>query len=479
MLVGALAPAVVVLAAPGQRASSAAPLGGTSPGGSDQLTTPLLSPRRLPEWVAATVAAERLQASIEATLRSPSLAGAAKLSCVMVTQGGATRAAVNPTLPVVPASNMKLVTATAVFDKLGTAGHFTTTLATTGTVRGGHLEGNLYLIGGGDPLLRTAAYEASLPDAAGVFTDVTRLATQLRALGITEVDGAVVGDEHRYDAQRAVPSWSARYAAEGDVGPLSALEVDDGLLQGASGVATGASPPAAAAQYLTTLLQRAGVKVTGKGVAGVTPAGARTLTSLASPPVAAVVGEILRESDDTGAELLVKELGYRFGGQGSTAAGLKVIRADLTADRVPLTGVVLHDGSGLDTGDRLTCATVASLLARGGASGALAQALPVAGKSGTLHARLVGTAAAGRVLAKTGTLFGVSALSGFVRPGADPQTGTLGQPLVFSMILNGLAQNDAGEATGVTIGNQVALTLAGFPTTPSPSALGPIPATGA
>ena len=398
----------------------------------------------------------------------------------MVTQGGVTRAAINPSLAVLPASNVKLLTATAVLDKLGPDAVLTTSVDTTGPVEDGILHGNLDLVGGGDALLRTPGYQSGLVDGGGVFTDVAHLAAQVRAAGITQVTGAVVGDESRYDTQRANPAWLARYGAEGDVGPLSALEINDGFLSSDRGVAKRATPPAAAAQYFVTLLAAAGVKVVGGGVAGVTPAGARTVTSISSAPMSAVVGEVLRESDDTGAELLVKELGKRFGGAGTTAAGLAVVRADLTADGLPLQGVVIVDGSGLATSNRVSCQLEAALLARAGPAGVLAGALPVAGKSGTLRRRLGGSPAAGRVLAKTGTLFGVSALSGFMEAGPNTQAnaaqGTLGGPLVFSLILNGLPPDTAGEATGVAIGNQVALTLAGFPTTPPLAELSPLPA---
>jgi D-alanyl-D-alanine carboxypeptidase/D-alanyl-D-alanine-endopeptidase (penicillin-binding protein 4) len=444
------------------------------------LSTPLLSPRRLPQWLATTVAAQRLLVSLRSTLAQPLLAGAGAKSCLVVSQAGATLAAINPTLAVDPASNMKLLTATAVLDRIGPSALYTTKLVTTAPVAGGVLRGNLFLVGAGDPLLRTPGYQSGLIDGAGVFTNVTQLAAQVRAAGITEITGSVLGDDSRYDAQRAIASWPARYAAEDDFGPLSALEINDDFLAGSPGVTKGAQPPAAAAQYFTTLLAAAGVRVVGTGAAGVAPAGARTVTSINSAPMASVVGEILRESDDTGAELLVKELGARFGGAGTTAAGLAVERADLSADGLPLQGAVLVDGSGLDLGDRVTCQLETALLARAGPTGVLAGALPVAGKSGTLHARLLHTAAAGRVLAKTGTLFGVSALSGFVEPGpnaaANRGQGTLGGPLVFSLILNGLAPTVAGEGIGVTIGNQVALVLTGFPTTPLLAELAPLPA---
>ena len=89
---------------------------------------------------------------------------------------------------------------------------------------------------------------------------------------------------------------------------------------------------------------------------------------------------------------------------GSTAAGTAAVRSDLAADGLPLRGFVIADGSGLSRSDRVTCALLVDLLEKAGPNGLLVKDLPVAGRSGTLAGELNGTAAAGRVYAKTGTL---------------------------------------------------------------------------
>ncbi len=60
------------------------------------------------------------------------------------------------------------------------------------------------------------------------MTPLESLADQIVAAGVTTVQGAVVGDESRYDAERFVPSWPASYATSREAGPLSALLVNDG-----------------------------------------------------------------------------------------------------------------------------------------------------------------------------------------------------------------------------------------------------------
>jgi len=126
-----------------------------------------------------------------------------------------------------------------------------------------------------------------------------------------------------------------------------------------------------------------------------------------------------RESDNYTAEMLVKHLGATLAGNGSTAAGTRVIRNALGDAGVPLAGVRLADGSGLSGLDRLTAAAVVALLEAGLAQGelrdAFLQSLAVAGVNGTLEDRMERLPARGQVIAKTGTTRTASALSGFVR----------------------------------------------------------------
>ena len=106
--------------------------------------------------------------------------------------------------------------------------------------------------------------------------------------------------------------------------------------------------------------------VDGAATAGRAPAGAPTLAKVTSPPLSDIVRQMLTQSDNQIAELLVKELGFAKGSGGTTAAGLDVMRRAITKLGVPVDGVVLHDGSGLDHDDRLTCGLIATLLAQAG-----------------------------------------------------------------------------------------------------------------
>jgi PBP4 family serine-type D-alanyl-D-alanine carboxypeptidase len=137
-----------------------------------------------------------------------------------------------------------------------------------------------------------------------------------------------------------------------------------------------------------------------------------------------------RVSDNFTAEMLLKELGAVQAGRGTTAAGIGVVTGLLVQANVPMAGVRLVDGSGLSLLDRTTANALVSLLTTmwndPGIRPVLLASLPVAGRSGTLHDRMRHGAAAGVVLAKTGTTDNASALSGFV---ADRY--------VFSVLQNG------------------------------------------
>ncbi len=442
----------------------------------------MLSPRRLPEWLDTAVATQRLDGAITAAA-GPALTSPAKpAGCLVVTQGSRVLYSLNPDTPFEPASNMKVLTAMAVLDRLGPSFRFTTDVMTSAPPVKGVVHGNLYLVGGGDPLLRTAAYASTVYPPESLYTSINQLALQVKQAGVSAVTGAVIGVDSRYDAARSVASWKSSYISDDDVGPLTALEVNDSFGPGPAAAAAAASkpggqaaalvtdtsavltlpssnPPASAAAVFAALLASEGVRVGGPPTSGNTPSGATQVTSITSAPLAQGVEAMLNVSDDTAAELFTKELGYQVKGTGTTTAGTAVIRSDLAADGLPVSQMVNVDGSGLDTGDRATCILLVDALRRAGPGGAIAAGLPVAGKSGTLAGRMTGTAAVGRLRAKTGTLDGVSSLSGFVTPASKAQpVATLAQPLVFSVIVNQLA--GGGEEAEV---DRVGVALASFP----------------
>jgi D-alanyl-D-alanine carboxypeptidase/D-alanyl-D-alanine-endopeptidase (penicillin-binding protein 4) len=139
--------------------------------------------------------------------------------------------------------------------------------------------------------------------------------------------------------------------------------------------------------------------------------------------------------------------------------------ATLAAWGIPRAGLNLVDGSGLDRGDRLTCQALLGLMERAGTAGPLAAALPVAARSGTLIPYFQGNPMAGRLHAKTGTLTGSKALTGYV---AAPD----GHTITFAFVYNGPDE----RAKASELFNQFGLALATYPYKPNLAAYSPVPA---
>jgi D-alanyl-D-alanine carboxypeptidase/D-alanyl-D-alanine-endopeptidase (penicillin-binding protein 4) len=466
--------AASMVAATGAVVTSAQPAR-AEPVPSGLTATPVLSARRLPAMIEGSIAAQRLSRSLAPI--PPAVAAKGATGCLVVQQGGRTLYGWNPTTELIPASNEKLLTATAAVDRLGASRRSVTAVAGAHPVAG-VVRGNLYLVGSGDPYLRTAGYASAFGTSEPLYTSLAALASDTRRAGVTKVTGSVVGDESRFDQLRTVPSWSPVYAAEGDVAPLSALDVNDGTAPAAPAGPTlssaaasskaalaavaSADPAIRAAETFAVLLRADGVTIAGPPATGRRPAGAPVLASIASATLGQELQQMLSVSDDTAAELFTKQLGLESSGTGSTAAGMAAIRVDLAADGLPVSGFVGADGSGLSRADRVSCDLLAADLDRLGPTSVVGRGLPVAGRTGTLADRMVHTAAAGRLVAKTGTLNNVVALSGFVLPTTHGQVvpgSALGLPLVFSIVLDRVPTVTAGRQ----LVDRVGILLAGYP----------------
>ncbi len=364
-------------------------------------------------------------------------------TCLAVDVGGHELFRADAATPLVPASNQKIVTARLALDVLGPDHRFATEVG--GALGGdGVVDGDLYLVGGGDPVLRTKAYADYFGALAGAGTSLEDLADAVVAKGVRHITGSVMGDESRYDAERSVPGWPDRYLDQHQLGPLSALEVNQSFTsfpdtydeENLGALVAAADPPEFAARTFADLLEARGVRIDGPAGAGVRPRGTSLIARVTSPPLTAIVHEMLNRSDNQIAELLVKEAGVVEGDAGTTAAGLAVFHDAFERLGLPGRGVVMHDGSGLGYDNRLTCDLLTALLDRTGTRSAIGTGLAVGGRSGTLRERFTDPATRGHIRAKTGTLNDVSSLSGFAQATAAP-------PLVFSYIANGAAVTPA------------------------------------
>ena len=420
--------------------------------------TPVLSPRRLPGLLADAVADARLTRALDLALADPAL-GAAK-SCLVVDDRGRRLYAHQPDESLIPASNLKLLTATAALHDLG-AGTRLRTEVRAQVDGAGNVAGDLWLVGGGDPLLGTGDYAATFERQPQVFTPLEELARRVKAAGVNQIQGRVVGDETRYDTQRYLPTWKPGYIADNEIGPESALTVNDNFSQWRPRHVPAAHPATNAAEVFTNLLRANGVTVVGVPGEGAVRAGTPVVASIESPPMTEITAQMVRESDNLTAELLTKELAHKAGHQGATATGVGVARSTLQKLGLSLTGLTAVDGSGLDRSNRATCNLLIAALEDAGDTSPLARGLAVANRTGTLTKRFVGNPAAGKLRAKTGSLDGVAALSGF----ADTRGGTL----TFSLVVNGLPR----DALGPQLWERVGALLVGWPDAPDPTELGP------
>jgi D-alanyl-D-alanine carboxypeptidase/D-alanyl-D-alanine-endopeptidase (penicillin-binding protein 4) len=335
-----------------------------------------------------------------------------------------------------PASVEKLYTATTALELMGPTARLDTTVYGVGHLApGGVWEGNLYLRGGGDPTFGTASFVHS--HYGGVGATVQALVSQLvKTDGIRRVTGRIEGDESYFDSLRGEPSSDYQWDPFLE-GTLSGLAFNRGETGVYGNPPTPHAPAAFAARALWGLLKAAGVRVGGSSGAASTPAGATQLAQVPSPTLTQLLELMLPPSDNFFAETLVKDLGARYGGAGTTAAGAQVVMKTIAS----ALGIDPHvvDGSGLSEEDRTSPYQVADLLselAPTSIGAVLRESLAVAGHTGTLELRMRGTRAAGNCQGKTGTLTGVSNLVGYCQA-AD------GHTLAFAIFTDGIPTETA------------------------------------
>src|SRR4051794_27150282 len=328
------------------------------------------------------------------------------------------------------ASNSKLFTGSTALSRFGPDGRLHTTAWSSDPISDGISQG-LYLRGGGDPTLTTAGLD--------------KLADRVRAAGVTTVQGPLRYDASFLDGATGIPEHGITFES---VGHLSGLQIDNG---------SPADPAKTAAQRFQDALRKDGVSIGSSVSPGVVPPGALQVGDLASPPMADIVQDTLVPSNNYLAEMLLKDVGAQFGGVGSTAGGISVVKQFATKQGARFNG---ENGSGLTRRNKASPASVVKLLdsmleidekaspddelEQERLRDAWIQSLAVAGRTGTVANRMRGTAAAGRCHVKTGTLDGVSALSGYCFRGGDDAD----HAVTFSLLMNRTNVNRAHVVQG-------------------------------
>ena len=363
--------------------------------------------------------------------------------------------------PLLPASLTKLATVSAALSELGADATFTTRVvadtAALAAVSDGTYTGDIYLIGGGDPVLATPGYIDRIADTRP-YTDASKLADSVMAAlgthGITTIDGAVVGDgswfadgESTYTtlypdgetADTSTPVWKASYLSDNLVGVLSGLVINDGyspyqIVRQRHTRSTDAAQTAAS--DFDDLLEARGMVIRHRPRSGSAPAAgsSTSLGSITSPTVETMLPRILRFSENTPAEMLFKQIGRHNGDSsrsGSAAAATAALSDILGA---AADEIVLADGSGLSIHNRMSCEAAARLLLHAGAGSRFVASLSIAGRTPTLRscgpqAPADGQSPTNTVRAKGGQLNDSTALAGV-------STAPNGDVLTFAQIAN-------------------------------------------
>ena len=360
-----------------------------------------------------------------------------------------------------PASNMKIITGAVALTLLGPDYTYKTTFLTNGEVHSGLLDGDLLVIGRGDPTVsdRMRVLATTVMDA---------LADSVRAHGIRQIGGSIarVGN--------AFPDSIYGYGWEwDDLGEYYGAGVDELIFNEGMAPTTLRPPPDTvrdslysgpakdpARAYLDALKDafvRKGIKLD----AGVrdsilpTPMKMDTLFVFTSLPLRDILPALMKKSQNQIAEIMLRTIGLERAGLGTADTARKIVGQQLLAWGVQPDGFLIRDGSGLSDNDLLTPETIVRVLdriQRDTAFAAFYNAMPIAGVDGTLDKRMKGTPAEGNVRAKTGTLAKARNLSGYV-------TSADGERLIFSV----LANNTTTPGTMVTnVADQIGAALATY-----------------
>jgi D-alanyl-D-alanine carboxypeptidase/D-alanyl-D-alanine-endopeptidase (penicillin-binding protein 4) len=449
-----------------------------------------------------------LTAAIDALLGDPRLDGATVAVQVRDASTGEVLYDRGSDQRVLPASNLKLLSSAAAVDGLGEDHRFTTAVLAAEPVRGGTLTADLYLRGGGDPTTLAEDYRALAADLAG--RGVTRVTGDLVAddsyfdetpLGTgwswddepyyysAPISALTVAPDTDYDSGtvivRVTPGAVGQPAVVGLQPETGVLDIENRATTGPAGstrtlsverqhasdtlVVSGSipadssarntwvtvqDPTAYAADVFARALEAEGVRLVGDVREARTPEGAEVLASHDSMSVGELLTPYMKLSNNVHAETLVKALGAETKGAGSWASGLSAVEDHLAAEGVDVGNTRIVDGSGLSRMDLVRAQDITDLLIASRDEpwfDTWYDALPIAGNpdrftGGTLRSRMRNTPAADNLHGKTGSLTGVTALSGYVS-NAD------GRELVFAMISNNYLASPRSleDALGVTL----------------------------
>ena len=414
--------------------------------------TPLISTRRLTAMLAPPLTEPGFFDALDGMM-----ATAPASACLNVTLDNSPFYQSNANIQVMPSEAFLLLTLATAHKELGPNHTFTTWVQSIVPVEEGVVNGDIYLVGGGDPLLLTQEFAATLDaDQNRLHTPIENLAQQLVDFGLVLVTGAVVGDATRYDDLLYVGSWPERMIESENLGTLQALQFDDGWVQfpvpesaqdgeeaseEASseevGYLAAEDPPFYAAALFDDMLEARDVVIRRSPRSEAVPDEdvVHILASVESAPLSDHYQQILDNRDTETTELLLKEIGLATSGTGSTRAGSRAVEtvlADIGVDDEEFQ-LLQFDGSGRDPANVATCPVFTSLLDSEEFNPFFHELLPTAAEPGPLQSRFARVDGPGRLRALAGGASNTTVMMGYIDIGR-------GQELTFAFIAN---QQDA------------------------------------
>jgi D-alanyl-D-alanine carboxypeptidase len=327
----------------------------------------------------------------------------------------------------IPASNTKLFTTAAALSLLGGDFPLYTKLMTDDkNIKNGVINGNLYIKGFGNSTFTTS--------------DLNQMVSELINKGIKKITGKIIGDDTYFDDVYSRSDWIPDEITNVKLPPISAIVVDRNRVITYRKVRRRirtysisiADPPMHAANLLRERLIEQGIEVGSISTKGETPVNAVTLTE-SKIILRELIALINKHSDNFMAECLFKTIGAESSKkQGNSFYSTQTIINFLEENGIYLKGSSVVDGSGLSRFDLVTPISIAGILEKMYFDVANFEdyynSLSIAGVDGTLRNRFIGTSAENNLHGKTGTLDGISSLSGYL-------TTANGDDLIISMIM--------------------------------------------
>lgn len=331
-----------------------------------------------------------------------------------------------------PASNQKILTSAVALTHLGAAYRFNTVLATRGAQRDSVLDGDLIVIGNGDPTLSDRVH-------ASAMNAMLAIADSLRARGMRRVTGSLRPGGNAFPGSIYGNGWEYDDLTGSSGAPTDELLYNEGMVRTVIHRDRGdtieleatRNPANAYLAALDTALRARGITVAlgvSDSIAEVT-APLDTIYSFESPQLSEILKYFMKPSQNQIGEVLIKALGKEKKNAGLADSGAVVIRDQLGTWGVDTSSFVVYDGSGLSRHNLVTAEGLVKILVAMQRDTAFYESMPIAGVDGTIRNRMRNTPAAGNLRAKTGTVEFVRSLSGYVTTAGS-------QRLVFSLLSN-------------------------------------------